>query len=357
MAISLKRRSEARPTPDSMTLVEHLDRAAPPGAHLRRGLPGRRPRWPSSSTTRSSSSSSIPTARSPRTTAASTSPVRSTASPCGSRSPPTGGCSWPRRCCCGSSGDSSPRASTRRRSGTPSPSSWRRSPCSPSGAWWPSSPSPTPCGWLDSIGGPSLTQILDPTKYLSLIVLLMTVFGLTFEFPVLLVSLELAGVLTPAEALLVATVGHRAHRGGGRGGDPELRPLLDDGAGHPAVHLLRAVDRHREDHQSMSPGRARGPPGAPGERPAEGFRAGFEQRLGFRLDPFQTQAMDALDRGESVLVSAPDRLGQDAGRRVRRRPGPRVGGQGLLHHADQGPLQPEVRRAVAAATGPTGSAC
>ena len=45
--------------------------------------------------------------------------------------------------------------------------------------------------------GPSLTQILDPTKYLSLIVLLMTVFGLTFEFPVLLVSLELAGVLTP----------------------------------------------------------------------------------------------------------------------------------------------------------------
>ena len=53
--------------------------------------------------------------------------------------------------------------------------------------------------WAGStnIGGPSLTQILDPTKYLSLIVLLMTVFGLTFEFPVLLVSLELAGVLTP----------------------------------------------------------------------------------------------------------------------------------------------------------------
>ena len=51
--------------------------------------------------------------------------------------------------------------------------------------------------WLSSIGGPSLTEILDPTKYLSLIVLLMTVFGLTFEFPVLLVSLEIAGVLTP----------------------------------------------------------------------------------------------------------------------------------------------------------------
>jgi len=53
--------------------------------------------------------------------------------------------------------------------------------------------------FLDHIGGPSLTSILDPTKYLSLIVLMMTVFGLTFEFPVLLVSLEIAGVLTPKQ--------------------------------------------------------------------------------------------------------------------------------------------------------------
>ncbi len=51
--------------------------------------------------------------------------------------------------------------------------------------------------FLGTIGGPSLRQIYDPTKYLGLIVLLMTVFGLTFEFPVLLVSLQLAGVLTP----------------------------------------------------------------------------------------------------------------------------------------------------------------
>jgi sec-independent protein translocase protein TatC len=53
--------------------------------------------------------------------------------------------------------------------------------------------------WLDSIGGPSLTQILDPNKYLSLIILLMVAFGVTFEFPVLLVSLELAGVITPQQ--------------------------------------------------------------------------------------------------------------------------------------------------------------
>jgi sec-independent protein translocase protein TatC len=51
--------------------------------------------------------------------------------------------------------------------------------------------------WLGTIGGPSLTEILDPNKYLSLIILLMVAFGVTFEFPVLLVSLEVAGVLTP----------------------------------------------------------------------------------------------------------------------------------------------------------------
>ncbi len=58
---------------------------------------------------------------------------------------------------------------------------------------------PHALNFLDHIGGPSLNQILDPTKYLSLIVLMMTVFGLTFEFPVLLVSLEVAGALTPKQ--------------------------------------------------------------------------------------------------------------------------------------------------------------
>ena len=51
--------------------------------------------------------------------------------------------------------------------------------------------------WLDSIGGPSLTEIFNPIQYLSLIILLMVVFGLTFEFPVVLVSLEIAGALSP----------------------------------------------------------------------------------------------------------------------------------------------------------------
>jgi superfamily II RNA helicase len=41
-----------------------------------------------------------------------------------------------------------------------------------------------------------------------------------------------------------------------------------------------------------------------------GLRAGFETGLGFPLDPFQHEAMDAIDRGESVLVSAPTGSGK-----------------------------------------------
>ena len=38
--------------------------------------------------------------------------------------------------------------------------------------------------WLGSIGGPSLHEIFNPINYISLIVLLMVVFGITFQFPV-----------------------------------------------------------------------------------------------------------------------------------------------------------------------------
>src|SRR5664280_3410739 len=58
---------------------------------------------------------------------------------------------------------------------------------------------PHALSFLTHIGGPSLNQIFDPLKYLSLILLMMTIFGLTFESPVLLVSLEVAGVLSPKQ--------------------------------------------------------------------------------------------------------------------------------------------------------------
>ena len=51
--------------------------------------------------------------------------------------------------------------------------------------------------FLSAIGGPTLKQIYNPNSYLGLIVALMFVFGITFEFPVVLVSLEAAGVLSP----------------------------------------------------------------------------------------------------------------------------------------------------------------
>ena len=51
--------------------------------------------------------------------------------------------------------------------------------------------------FLSGAAGPHLKQIYSPSSYLNLILLLMVAFGVAFEFPVLLVSLELAGVVTP----------------------------------------------------------------------------------------------------------------------------------------------------------------
>lgn len=56
-------------------------------------------------------------------------------------------------------------------------------------------------GFLRSVGGPDLQQIYDPIPYLGLVLALMALFGITFQFPVILVSLELARVVTPARLL------------------------------------------------------------------------------------------------------------------------------------------------------------
>lgn len=60
---------------------------------------------------------------------------------------------------------------------------------------------PHALGFLESIGGPSLRQIYSPNQYLGLVLWMMFLFGLTFEFPVILVALELVGVVTPARLL------------------------------------------------------------------------------------------------------------------------------------------------------------
>jgi sec-independent protein translocase protein TatC len=55
--------------------------------------------------------------------------------------------------------------------------------------------------WLQSIGGKTLISHYNPNQYLSLFLLTMFIFGLTFLFPVILVALELAGLVTPKQLL------------------------------------------------------------------------------------------------------------------------------------------------------------
>jgi sec-independent protein translocase protein TatC len=57
--------------------------------------------------------------------------------------------------------------------------------------------------FLVTIGGSSLTSYYNPNQYLTLFLLMMLLFGLTFEFPVVLIALELARVVTPRQLLRV----------------------------------------------------------------------------------------------------------------------------------------------------------
>jgi sec-independent protein translocase protein TatC len=52
--------------------------------------------------------------------------------------------------------------------------------------------------FLVNVGGPNLVPLFSPARYLRLFVLVLVSFGVAFEFPVLLVFLQLARVLTSA---------------------------------------------------------------------------------------------------------------------------------------------------------------
>jgi len=58
---------------------------------------------------------------------------------------------------------------------------------------------PHALGFLHSVGGPGIVDLFTPSKYLTLIMALMAIFGISFEFPVVLVGLELANVITPKQ--------------------------------------------------------------------------------------------------------------------------------------------------------------
>lgn len=54
---------------------------------------------------------------------------------------------------------------------------------------------PQALGFLVGIGGDNLETLFGPSKYLGLVTLMMLAFGLAFEFPLLLVFLQLVGIL------------------------------------------------------------------------------------------------------------------------------------------------------------------
>jgi sec-independent protein translocase protein TatC len=58
---------------------------------------------------------------------------------------------------------------------------------------------PQALGFLGAIGGENLTEIYTIDRYLHLITYMMLAFGVGFEFPVLLVALQLIGVITPQQ--------------------------------------------------------------------------------------------------------------------------------------------------------------
>jgi sec-independent protein translocase protein TatC len=55
--------------------------------------------------------------------------------------------------------------------------------------------------FLENIGGKSLLTEYNPNQYLTLFLLMMFIFGVTFEFPVVLVAMEMANIVTPKQLL------------------------------------------------------------------------------------------------------------------------------------------------------------
>ena len=89
-------------------------------------------------------------------------------------------------------------------------------------------------------------------------------------------------------------------------------------------------------------------------RPAGALRAG---RSAFRLDPFQHRAMDAIDRGESVLVSAPTGSGKTLVADYAVARALEGGGKAFYTTPIKALSNQKFAELVEPATGPTGSDC
>ena len=92
-------------------------------------------------------------------------------------------------------------------------------------------------------------------------------------------------------------------------------------------------------------------------RAVTGPLGAFRGQYPFELDDFQLRACEALVDGRGVLVAAPTGSGKTVVGEFAVHLALQHGPQGVLHHADQGPVEPEVHRPGRAATAPEPSGC
>ena len=163
---------------------------------------------------------------------------------------------------------------------------------------------PKALDWLSAVGGNNITQAYTADKYYQLIAYMMLAFGVCFEFPIILIFLQMAGIVSNEwlrkyrrHAIVVIFIIVAV-------ATPSNDPDQPARAVVAVVRLLRDRDRDRPDSRPAQASRCRVllrlmTAGAE-------FLASYE----FELDEFQHRAVDALDAGQSVLVAAPTGSGK-----------------------------------------------
>ncbi len=161
--------------------------------------------------------------------------------------------------------------------------------------------------FLISYAGGDLEPLLEPKGYVGLVILMIVAFGICFEFPVVLVALQLAGVMSSRTLLkgwryaivivvLIAAVA-----------TPSQDPFSLLAMAVPMWLLyfvavgIGSSRRSEPRHRAGAVVSRSGP---------DGVRERFERSLPFDLDDFQLRALDALDEGASVVVAAPTGSGK-----------------------------------------------